>query len=155
MTNNTCTHPPTRLFSWHVDGVLCVGCCECGEILRGAYVLENETDVPLIDEGESATMKHFFFVGHPDFEIHEKHEDGSESWSHSVMVPTFIEACQKAVWLVEQYGKPEDVWIQERKSGAIAEYDMLDFEDDDGEIFYAFVPLIVIDGKCRHLEIST
>lgn len=32
-----CTHPPRRLYSWYVvDGVLCVGCCECGGCLAGA-----------------------------------------------------------------------------------------------------------------------
>lgn len=33
----TCPHPPTRLYAWHAqDGVLCVACCACGAVLRGA-----------------------------------------------------------------------------------------------------------------------
>ncbi len=32
----TCTHPPSRIFAWFANGVLCAGCCECGEILAGA-----------------------------------------------------------------------------------------------------------------------
>ncbi len=31
-----CTHPPTRIFAWFANGVLCVGCCDCGEVLAGA-----------------------------------------------------------------------------------------------------------------------
>ena len=32
-----CKHPPTRLYSWFAyDGTLCVGCCDCGEVLAGA-----------------------------------------------------------------------------------------------------------------------
>jgi hypothetical protein len=31
-----CDHPPTRLYSWTAsDGVQCVTCCNCGEVLRG------------------------------------------------------------------------------------------------------------------------
>ncbi len=30
-----CKHPPTRLYSWLADDVLCVGCCDCGAILLG------------------------------------------------------------------------------------------------------------------------
>lgn len=33
----SCKHPPSRLYSWTAfDGVLCVACCECGAVLRGA-----------------------------------------------------------------------------------------------------------------------
>ncbi len=38
---NKCKHPPHRLYSWvalDLDGkqtILCVGCCECGVILKG------------------------------------------------------------------------------------------------------------------------
>jgi hypothetical protein len=33
----TCPHPPTRLYAWYaVDGVLCIGCCVCGAVLKGA-----------------------------------------------------------------------------------------------------------------------
>ncbi len=36
MAENTCYHPPTRLFAWYAyDGTLCVCCCECSEVLRG------------------------------------------------------------------------------------------------------------------------
>jgi hypothetical protein len=36
-----CKHPPTRLFAWFdYNGDLCVGCCKCGEVLKGA-VKEN------------------------------------------------------------------------------------------------------------------
>ena len=32
-----CKHPPERLYSWTAyDGVVCVGCCECGASLAGA-----------------------------------------------------------------------------------------------------------------------
>ena len=32
-----CTHPPARLFAWFAyDSVLCVACCDCGEVLDGA-----------------------------------------------------------------------------------------------------------------------
>jgi len=38
---NECKHPPERLFSWFAwDGTLCIGCCDCGEILKGST--ENE-----------------------------------------------------------------------------------------------------------------
>lgn len=31
-----CQHPPARLYAWGAGGVLCVGCCECGQVLAGA-----------------------------------------------------------------------------------------------------------------------
>jgi hypothetical protein len=32
-----CTHPPTRLYCWYAtDGVLCITCCKCGAVLKGA-----------------------------------------------------------------------------------------------------------------------
>jgi hypothetical protein len=32
-----CNHPPTRLYAWNAfDGVLCVACCDCGAVLKGA-----------------------------------------------------------------------------------------------------------------------
>lgn len=41
----TCSHPPTRLFAWYAnDGTLCVCCCECGAVLKGGAQLENETE---------------------------------------------------------------------------------------------------------------
>lgn len=31
-----CPHPPRRNFAWFAyDGTLCVGCSECGEVLKG------------------------------------------------------------------------------------------------------------------------
>jgi hypothetical protein len=36
-TAAACKHPPERLHSWTAaDGVVCVGCCECGALLAGA-----------------------------------------------------------------------------------------------------------------------
>ena len=33
----TCAHRPSRLYFWVADdGVRCVGCCDCGEMLAGA-----------------------------------------------------------------------------------------------------------------------
>lgn len=32
----TCPHKPTRLYSWMADGTLCVCCCDCGAVLKGA-----------------------------------------------------------------------------------------------------------------------
>jgi hypothetical protein len=33
----TCTHPPTRIFTWFAyDMTLCAACCDCGEVLAGA-----------------------------------------------------------------------------------------------------------------------
>jgi hypothetical protein len=39
----SCNHPPARCYSWWASGddgrprsVLCVACCECGTVLRGA-----------------------------------------------------------------------------------------------------------------------
>jgi hypothetical protein len=32
-----CQHPPTRHYAWVAyDGILCIGCCACGEVLKGA-----------------------------------------------------------------------------------------------------------------------
>lgn len=32
-----CKHPPARLFAWTAhDETLCVACCDCGAILKGA-----------------------------------------------------------------------------------------------------------------------
>jgi hypothetical protein len=32
-----CSHPARRLYSWTAfDGRICVCCCECGEVLKGA-----------------------------------------------------------------------------------------------------------------------
>ena len=32
-----CKHPPERVYAWRAsDGVLCIGCCECGAVLKGA-----------------------------------------------------------------------------------------------------------------------
>ena len=37
-----CKHPPHRLYSWEAfDGTICVGCCECGSVLRGAMSAEE------------------------------------------------------------------------------------------------------------------
>jgi len=34
-----CNHDPKRLYSWFAaDGTLCVACCKCGEILKGAVI---------------------------------------------------------------------------------------------------------------------
>lgn len=30
-----CTHPPTRLYCWHVGDVVCIACCDCGAVLKG------------------------------------------------------------------------------------------------------------------------
>lgn len=39
----TCKHPPTRLYTWFAyDGVLCIGCCDCGAVLAGAANLDWE-----------------------------------------------------------------------------------------------------------------
>lgn len=42
MDKESCKHPPHRLYSWwafnHLTGkndILCVGCCECGKVLKG------------------------------------------------------------------------------------------------------------------------
>lgn len=32
---NVCKHPPQRLFCWWVGEILCICCCECGEVLLG------------------------------------------------------------------------------------------------------------------------
>ena len=47
-----CKHPPKRLYSWHAynyktgkKDILCVCCCECGEILTGAAE-ESEKECP-------------------------------------------------------------------------------------------------------------
>ncbi len=40
MNTSVCPHPPARRFAWHAyDGTLCVGCCDCGEVLAGAATL--------------------------------------------------------------------------------------------------------------------
>ena len=34
---DACAHPPTRYYAWNAwDGRLCVACCECGAVLKGA-----------------------------------------------------------------------------------------------------------------------
>lgn len=33
---DNCQHPPARLYAWEAGGVMCVGCCECGQVLAGA-----------------------------------------------------------------------------------------------------------------------
>lgn len=38
-----CNHPPARLYSWFAaDKTLCVACCECGAVLRGATTTKKE-----------------------------------------------------------------------------------------------------------------
>ena len=39
-----CLHPSRKLYAWfafnHLNGktdILCIGCCECGEIIKGGY----------------------------------------------------------------------------------------------------------------------
>lgn len=45
-----CRHPPSRHFAWVAyDGVLCVGCCACGKVLKGAYERPEE-DVSSVEE---------------------------------------------------------------------------------------------------------
>ena len=47
----SCRHPPTRLWSWtSADGVLCVACCECGAVLRGATAAEDRETQPSQEE---------------------------------------------------------------------------------------------------------
>jgi hypothetical protein len=37
-----CPHPPSRLYTWVAgDKTLCVACCECGEVLKGALSVEG------------------------------------------------------------------------------------------------------------------
>lgn len=37
-----CKHPPTRLYAYHAaDGTLCVCCCDCGSVLRGAIIAQD------------------------------------------------------------------------------------------------------------------
>lgn len=37
LAGSECKHPARRLFGWKAfDGTLCICCCECGEVLRGA-----------------------------------------------------------------------------------------------------------------------
>ena len=43
--NKECKHPPERLYAWYVDDVLCIGCCECGKVLKGGVSLENTEDL--------------------------------------------------------------------------------------------------------------
>jgi hypothetical protein len=39
-----CRHPPARYFTWFAgDGTLCIACCDCGAVLRGA----SNPDEPL------------------------------------------------------------------------------------------------------------
>ena len=44
-THETCQHPAGRLFAWLADDpsgpVLCVGCCDCGQVLQGAAEQEE------------------------------------------------------------------------------------------------------------------
>jgi len=46
--DNKCKHSPTRYYSWFAynyktgeNDILCVGCCDCGEILAGAVTEEE------------------------------------------------------------------------------------------------------------------
>ena len=85
----------------------------------------------------------YFLVGHPLVAYREERPDGI-GLSKSVKVAAFIEACQKAIEFAREFGEIEHIWLQERgDAGAIAEYDVIEVEDDDGSIFYAFVPLVV------------
>lgn len=63
-----CKHPPDRLFAWyarddrvvrkHPDRgaksgqVLCIACCECGEVLEGGEPLEEEINQSISTETE-------------------------------------------------------------------------------------------------------
>ena len=45
--DNKCKHPPARYYSWFAynyrtgkKDILCIGCCDCGEILAGAVTEE-------------------------------------------------------------------------------------------------------------------
>ena len=59
-----CNHPPTRLYAWFAyDGTLCVGCTECGQVLRGAippvtltYVVDPADLGPWADEHDAQRM---------------------------------------------------------------------------------------------------
>lgn len=32
-----CKHDPKKLYTWNAyDGTLCIACCECGAVLKGA-----------------------------------------------------------------------------------------------------------------------
>ena len=51
MTPETCKHPADRLFAWMArDGtapgglVLCVACCDCGQVLQGAAEQEEVSE---------------------------------------------------------------------------------------------------------------
>lgn len=36
MAHLSCIHPPSRLYTWFArDGVFCIGCCQCGAVLKG------------------------------------------------------------------------------------------------------------------------
>jgi len=50
MPKVTCKHDPRRLYAWYATGddgtpraVLCVGCCDCGAVLRGAATAPRNT----------------------------------------------------------------------------------------------------------------
>jgi hypothetical protein len=61
-----CLHPPNRLFAWYArdDGVvrkkkdrgagsgqvLCVACCDCGQVLEGG--VPPEIELPKLGEGQ-------------------------------------------------------------------------------------------------------
>ena len=48
-----CKHPPERLYSWSAwCGTLCIGCCECGEILKGGVSLDDESQYYEDDEND-------------------------------------------------------------------------------------------------------
>lgn len=40
-----CSHPPARRFCWvAIDGVMCIACCDCGEVLKGGVTLDTEVE---------------------------------------------------------------------------------------------------------------
>lgn len=46
-----CPHPPKRLFAWFVDNpkikggqTLCVACCDCGAVLLGEWMEEEDEE---------------------------------------------------------------------------------------------------------------
>ena len=45
-TPNECKHLPERNYAWiAADGVVCIACCDCGAVLKGAFVeVEHEHD---------------------------------------------------------------------------------------------------------------
>lgn len=46
---DNCKHPPQRLFSWLTyDNTLCIGCCDCGEVISGAVDVQGNDIGPQI-----------------------------------------------------------------------------------------------------------